>query len=48
MTTYTVKKGDYLEKIARDHNTTVEKIMKLNPKIKNPNHIEIGWVLQLP
>jgi LysM repeat protein len=48
MTTYLVKKGDNLEQIAFDHNTTVEAIMRLNPRIKNRDHIEIGWVLTLP
>lgn len=48
MTTYKVKKGDCLEQIARDHNTTVEAIMKLNPQIKNPNYIQANWVLKLP
>lgn len=40
--TYTVKKGDTLSKIAREHNTTVSAIAKLNPDIKDVNKIYIG------
>lgn len=38
---YTVKSGDYLYKIAGMFKTTVAKIKKLNPKIKNPNYIKV-------
>ena len=43
-----VKLGDNLTKIAKSNNTTIEAIMKLNPKIKNPNVIIVGWELILP
>ena len=45
---YTVKSGDTLWKIAQDNDTTIEAIMACNPIIKNPNHIEVGWVLKIP
>ena len=45
---YKIQKGDTLGKIAQAKNTTVEEILKLNPKIKNPNKISIGMKLKLP
>jgi len=41
-----VKKGDVLEKIARQHHTTVSEIMKAN-KLANTN-LRIGQVLKIP
>ena len=38
----TVQKGDKLEIIAKRENTTVDRIMKLNPNIKNRNKINTG------
>lgn len=43
--TYTVKKGDTLNSIAQKYNTTVSKLMRLNPSIKNANLISVGQVL---
>ena len=43
--TYTVKKGDTLNSIAQKYNTTVSKLMSLNPSIKNANLISVGQVL---
>lgn len=43
---YTVKAGDTLSKIAAEKQTTIDTIVKLN-KIKNPNIIHIGQVLEL-
>lgn len=43
-TTYTVRKGDTLSKIALDYNTTVNSIVTLN-NIQNPNLIYIGQKL---
>ena len=40
--TYTVKKGDSLSKIAKAHNTSVSDIMKNNPNIKDKNKIYVG------
>ena len=42
--TYTVRRGDTLTKIAKEHNTTVSRIVKLN-NLKNPNKIYVGEVL---
>lgn len=43
--TYTVKRGDTLSKIAAKYNTTVSKLMSLNPSIKKTNLIYVGQVL---
>lgn len=40
--TYTVKSGDTLSEIAQDKKTTVAKLLKLNPSIKNKDNIQIG------
>lgn len=49
MLKYTVKKGDTLYKIASKYSTTVSEIQKANPSIiKNPNLINVGWVLNIP
>ena len=42
---YKVKIGDNLSKIAKELNTTVQKLMKDNPKIKNPNKLDVGQEL---
>ena len=44
---YTVKKGDTLGAIALKYNTTVAKLMALNPQIKNANLIYVGDVIRL-
>ena len=43
--TYTVKKDDYMRKIAREHGITLEQLIALNPQVKNPNLIYAGQVL---
>ena len=43
--TYTVKKDDYMKKIAREHGITLEQLIALNPQVKNPNLIYAGQVL---
>lgn len=45
---YKVRQDDTLSKIAKKHGTTVDAIMGLNPAIKNKNHIETGWVINIP
>ena len=37
-----VKSGETLNKIAKDHNTTVDKILALNKSITDPNKISVG------
>lgn len=44
---YTVKKGDSLYKIAKDHGCSIAQIIALN-KIANANLIKVGEVLTLP
>ena len=44
---YTVKKGDTLGAIALKYNTTVARLMALNPQIKNANLIYVGDVIRL-
>jgi LysM domain len=43
-----VKKGDNLSSIAKSNNTTVDKILKENPEIKDPNKIHPGQKINLP
>lgn len=43
----TVKKGDFLEKIANANKTTVSAILKANPQV-NPNQLKVGQVLNVP
>lgn len=43
---YVVKKGDFLGKIAKEHNTTVDKLAEIN-NIKNPDLIKIGQKIKL-
>lgn len=46
---YTVKKGDYLSKIATKYNVTLVEILKINPNLaKNPNLINVGQVIKIP
>lgn len=45
--TYAVQKGDTLRIIANKFGTTVDKLLSLNPNIKNPNVIYVGQVLNV-
>jgi len=47
MVPYSVKKGDTLGKIAKQHNITIRRIVEVN-NIKNPNKIKIGQKLLVP
>ena len=40
--TYKIKKGDTLSQLAKDNNTTVAKLMELNPGIKDKDKIRAG------
>ncbi len=44
---YTVKAGDTLTKIARNHNTKVQALVDLN-ELSNPGEIAVGEKLRLP
>jgi murein DD-endopeptidase MepM/ murein hydrolase activator NlpD len=46
--TYTVKPGDTLSKIAKRNGVTLGQLLKANPKIKDPNKIKVGDVLNVP
>ena len=45
--TYVVQKGDTLRIIANKFGTTVDKLLSLNPKVKNANLIYVGQVLNV-
>jgi len=45
---YKVKLGDTLSGIATKHNTTIKRIMQLNPSIKNANTIWANQVIKIP
>ena len=47
-TTYSAKAGDTLSQIAQSNNTSVEKLMDLNPKITNPDVISAGQEITIP
>lgn len=39
---FIVKDGDTLSRIAKDHNLSLDQILKLNPQVKNPEIIHLG------
>lgn len=45
---YTIRSGDQWWAIARYFNITVCELSLVNPQIKDPNHLEVGWVLNVP
>lgn len=45
---YKIGAGQTLGKIARANGTTVERIMKVNKELKNPNFIRSGAYIYLP
>ena len=45
---YQIQKGDTLGKIAKRKGTTVEKIMAVNPVIKNASFIIAGYYIYIP
>jgi LysM repeat protein len=45
---YTVRRGDTLNSIARQHNVTVAEILSINPQITNPNRIAVGQQIWIP
>lgn len=45
--TYTVARGDYLSKIARTCDVTLDSLIKANPEIKDINKIYVGQVIRI-
>lgn len=45
---YYAQRGDTLRKIAAKFNTTVDAILKVNPRITNPNLIYVGQAISIP
>jgi LysM repeat protein len=48
MQDYTIQKGDYLGKIAKDAEISLRDLLKINPQIKDPNKIMVGEKIKLP
>lgn len=48
MTTYIVKAGDTLYKIARSNGLTLQELLEINPSIRNPNFIQVGDIINIP
>ena len=44
---YTIQSGDTLSGIAAKFGTTINKLMSLNPQIKNPNLIYAGKTIRI-
>lgn len=45
---YKIVHGDTLTKIANHYRTTVDKIMRVNPELKNRNFIVAGCYIYVP
>lgn len=45
--TYTVKSGDMLWKIAKDNSLTLNELLAINPQIKTPNFIVVGQIINI-
>ena len=46
--TYTVKTGDSVYRIARNHNITIDALRAVNPAIANTDTVKVGQILTLP
>lgn len=46
-TTYKVKAGDTMTRIAKNHGMSLSQLIRLNPQIKNPNVIKVGETINL-
>jgi predicted chitinase len=47
LTEITVRNGDTLTRIAKRHDTTVAKILSLNPDIEDPNQLSVGQIIHI-
>ena len=45
--TYTIEAGDTLDQVALEHDTTVERLLELNPRI-DPTSLQVGQTLVVP
>ncbi|GHV25223.1 hypothetical protein FACS189465_3050 [Clostridia bacterium] len=45
---YTIKQGDSLWLISREHNVTVQDIINLNPPLVDPNNLQVGQQICIP
>ena len=45
---FTIRSGDQWWAIARYFNITTCELQMVNPQIKDPTHLEVGWVLNIP
>ena len=48
MITYSIRSGDTLSRVARQHGVSVRDLLVHNPQITNPNRLFIGQVIQVP
>ena len=47
-TTYVVRSGDTLIKIAQQFNTTPQRLLAINPQVTNPNLLITGQIINIP
>jgi LysM repeat protein len=45
--TYAIQEGDTLDQVALDHDTTVERLLQLNPRI-DPTSLQVGQRIVVP
>jgi LysM repeat protein len=45
--TYEIEEGDTLDQVAFDHDTTVERLLELNPRI-DPTALQVGQKIVVP
>ncbi len=45
--TYAIEEGDTLDQVALDHDTTVERLLQLNPQI-DPTSLQVGQKIGVP
>jgi len=47
LSTYTVRPGDTLSRIAARHGMNLRQLLNLNPQITNPNRIRVGQIIRI-